>query len=51
MSSWLAGIVGMFVGSALGILMISLVSWSDPAPLDIVQVLRQNGCDIGEVEP
>ena len=28
-----------------------LISWYDPAPLDIVQVLRQNGCDIGEVEP
>jgi hypothetical protein len=26
----------------------SLVSWSDPEPLDIVQVLRENGCEVDD---
>mgnify|MGYP000998881969 CR=1 FL=1 len=37
--------VRIFIDLPPGILT-SLVSWSDPAPLDIVQVLRQNGEEV-----
>lgn len=37
--------VRIFIDLPPGILT-SLVSWSDPAPLDIVQVLRENGVEV-----
>ena len=36
----------VFYLSIVGTCLSDLVSWSDPEPLDIVQVLRENGCEV-----